>query len=148
MKSIKLKLGLCVLAIIICSCNQNTTKNQTEEATSLINKQQKLVIDTSKTCYLAVVGKDTALLSLQIVEGKLKGNLKYHFFEKDKSDGVVEGMMFKDTLYLNYTYNAEGSTSTRPLKMLLSNQQIFEIYGNTKANSRAGFVYKAASCKN
>jgi hypothetical protein len=148
MKLIKSTFGLIMIALAIYSCTQNTLKNQPDDNESSVNSSDKLVLDTSKQCFLAVLGKDSALLSLQLVEGKLKGNLKYHFFEKDNSNGTVEGMMFKDTLYLNYTFNAEGSTSTRPLKMLLSNQQIFEIYGNTKADAASGFIYNSANCKN
>ena len=146
MKSFSLII-LLICIITLFSCNQNKTLNQETTTDSLVTEEKALLIDENEKCFLATVGKDSAFLKINLKEAKATGSLNYQFFEKDKNKGTIEGTLNQDTLNLIYTFSSEGSISTRPLKMLINKNQIFEIYGNEIAKEGQGFIYNPSDCK-
>ena len=146
MKLFTLIIGSVFLTVLF-SCNQNKTsaKENLKDSTAIVVK--KAFIDQNSKCFLATLAKDTAFLSLKVGEGKVEGTLNYKFFEKDKNTGTVEGTLNNDTLNLIYTFSSEGSISTRPVKMLINNGQIFEIYGEEVTTKGKGFIYDPSDCK-
>lgn len=133
--------------IALFSCNQKTTTTQETQSDSVVVEEKASIIDGNEKCFLATLGKDSAFLALKIVEEKVNGSLNYQFYKKDNNKGTVEGTLNKDTLNLVYTFSSEGSTSTRPIKMLLRNNKFFEVYGNEIAAEGKGFIYNPSECK-
>ena len=146
MKSFTLIIGSVFLTVLF-SCNQTSTSTKENQKDSLAIEEKAAFIDKNRKCFLATLVKDTAFLALKVVEGKVEGTLNYKFFEKDKNTGTVEGTLNNDTLNLIYTFSSEGSISTRPVKMLINNGQIFEIYGDEVATKGKGFIYDPSDCK-
>lgn len=72
-------LSIIVTALFFQSCNQG---NNTA-----------VVVDTvfTKTCYIAVDGKDTARMTLKTFSKGAKGKLLFNFYKKDKNEGVITG---------------------------------------------------------
>lgn len=146
MKSIIPIIGVvCLTALFSCNQNKTSTKENQKDSTAIVVKEA--FIDQNSKCFLATLVKDSAFLKLKVVEGKVEGTLNYKFFEKDKNTGTVEGTLNNDTLNLIYTFSSEGSISTRPVKMLINNGQIFEIYGSEIAVKGKGFIYDPSDCK-
>ncbi|MEO5912306.1 MAG: hypothetical protein ABIP95_15575 [Pelobium sp.] len=142
------------LLLAIVACNQNPSKeapkdypindpqlgNITTDTTSpLIGKNEK--------CFMASLKTDSAFLSISEDNNQIKGRLWYKFFEKDNNKGDLSGTMVGDTLKLDYTFNSEGVTSKRPLKMLIQNGTIVEVYGNEPAEKGKGFIFKRSDCR-
>lgn len=145
MKSFTPIIGVVFLTVLF-SCNQNSTSTKENQNDSLAIEEKADFIDQNKKCFLATLAKDSAFLALKVVEGKVEGTLSYKFFEKDKNTGTVEGTLNNDTLNLIYTFSSEGSISTRPVKMLINNGQIFEIYGDEIAIKGKGLIYDPSGC--
>src|SRR6476659_10299788 len=115
-----------ILLLAIASCNQTQQKTNPEEypvndpllgniTTDTVNS----VLTENEKCFTAALKNDSAFLKLKNVDGKVEGKLWNKFAEKDNSKGTLSGTMVGDTINLNYTFNAEGSTSERPIKMLI-----------------------------
>ncbi|TKB97848.1 hypothetical protein [Pedobacter cryophilus] len=136
-------------AIIITACNQTdktSKENPTDNPNEEINLDSSLLKETEK-CFLAFVGKDSAFLSLKKNGEAISGDLIYQFYEKDNNKGSLKGTLNGDTLILDYTFQSEGTTSTRPLKFLITKNRIYEIYGANKAEEGKGFIFDPADCK-
>lgn len=69
-------------------------------------------------CYLFVQNRDTIMLALESVEGKVRGKLAFRFFEKDQSHGTLDGEMRGDTLLATYAFTSEGLMSHREVAFL------------------------------
>ncbi|MDA9554603.1 hypothetical protein N9R54_00075 [Pelobium sp.] len=142
-------ISLLLVVVVAAACNQEakkTTNNHSLTEKSIPQKDNLSITENSK-CFLAVVGKDSAFLSLEKHGEQVKGTLKYQFTEKDKTDGTLEGQLDKDTLNVGYNYFSEGVKSSRNLKFLLSSDKIYEIYKNSIAKEGEGFVYHSTACK-
>lgn len=137
--------AFCMIALF--SCNQKTTTTQETQSDSVVVEEKASIIDGNEKCFLATLGKDSAFLALKIVEEKVNGSLNYQFFEKDVNKGTIEGILNKDTLNLVYTFSSEGNTSTRPIKMFIIKNKIFEVYENEIASEGKGFIYNPSECK-
>lgn len=70
------------------------------------------------TCYLFLQARDSIKLSIFEQDGKIRGILKFSFYEKDKSTGTLEGEMKGDTLFATYSFMSEGTLSYREVAFL------------------------------
>ena len=78
---------------------------------------------------MSAMGKDTFLLHLKRIENVASGDLSYLFHEKDKQTGSFEGQLMGDTLVAEYIFRSEGSTSSRQIAFLVSDDMAVEGYG-------------------
>ncbi|WP_442794334.1 hypothetical protein [Pelobium manganitolerans] len=141
-------------ALALTACNQNKTANSGADSLATSNA------DTLKECYLATSGKDSAMLHINQLNGKVTGTLTYNFFEKDDADGDIKGSFSGDTLFVDFTFKAEGTVSKNPQAFLKKDGKLYQGYGNIesymgrtyfKGHSQIkfdqGFVFDAIDCK-
>lgn len=89
--------------------------------------------ESLKGCYIAVIKKDTIQLAITEVQGdQVKGSLIYNFWEKDRSQGTISGEYKDGILSANYVFNAEGTTSERPVIFKKVPEGFVEGFGETK----------------
>lgn len=143
------------LAVVACN-NESTTK----ENNTVAEKTEHASLPAA-TCYLGISGRDSIVLTLRKdEEGLADGELSYLFYEKDKSRGTFSGRMKGDTLFADYTYQSEGTTSTREIAFLQHGNTISEGYGDAteiqgvmtfkdpkKVEFGKGFVLNQTACK-
>ena len=144
-----------VLLLAVAACNQNKEKKAPTEYPVNDPLLGNVTTDTShvelgenEQCFMAHVKKDSAFISIKKIGPKVAGKLWYKFYEKDNAKGTFTGTMNQDTLNLDYTFSAEGSTSERPIKMLFENGGLYEINGNEVTKESQGFVYVKSECRN
>lgn len=114
-------LSACVLAGALLSCNSAPSKKERDSAVT--NPE---LTNTSATCYMKAVGKDTFLLQVLVEGDKVDGVLDYDFFEKDKSSGILDGQLNDNILRASYSFQAEGTQSTRQVVFKLMGDQAYE----------------------
>nr|MBC7614085.1 hypothetical protein [Pseudopedobacter sp.] len=137
-----------VLLMGLAACNQTNHKEETSNDSLLTNTTtDSLTLNENVQCYTASLKNDSAFLSLKNTNGKIEGKLWNKFYEKDNSKGTLSGTIENDTLKLNYTFNAEGSTSERPIKLLMKGNKIYEVYGNEIAEEGKGFIFVTSDCR-
>ncbi|WP_461532666.1 hypothetical protein [Sinomicrobium sp.] len=125
------KIILPIVALAIVSC-QNTTKQNKEQQQSeqehSTEPEMKIMIPQSN-CLEAVSGKDSIWLKIEVFPNVAIGSLNYNFFEKDDSQGTLEGEIVDQTFYADYTYVSEGVQSVREVAFLLKDSTATEGYG-------------------
>lgn len=84
---------------------------------------------TERRCYRFAATGDTARLAIEEHHGKVSGRLSYDYAGKDSNDGHVEGHMRGDTLFADYEFQSEGTTSVREVVFLRRGDAWVEGYG-------------------
>ena len=130
--------ALIILSIISCEFKKTeTVTTKTEFPDSVVVPETLETTDSNlETCYLSVVGKDSALISVNDNLGTITGKLQYKNFEKDSNFGEIIGSSNEDTLKVNYTFESEGKTSTREIWFLQKNGALLEGYGAYDASGQ------------
>ena len=126
-------LFLFVLTIAFISC-KNETKNGDPEVMvpDHADIMESDVNSPETACYRFASSKDTVLLQIEKINNDVAGTLSYSYFEKDKNSGTFEGKMFGDTLYADYTFKSEGTTSIRQVMFIQKGNTFVEGYGNVE----------------
>lgn len=120
----------------------------------------KLVTDFEiYECFVYKVKKDSAFMHINVADSIVTGELVYAFFEKDKNQGKINGVMRGDTLLANYTFVAEGTESTREVVFLKKGTGWLEGFGSvvdengqmvfkdrSRLNFKKGLNFKGIKC--
>lgn len=129
---------------IVFACKNNEKGNNTTVKDSVANDNTNITSSQPvKLCY-AQKNKDTLLLNIELNGDKVTGELYINRFEKDVNRGTINGTMKGDTLFADYTFNAEGMQSVREVVFLKKDDVIIEGYGPLKydSNNKAVFTNK------
>lgn len=108
-------------------------------------------------CYMQASGKDTLFVQLMDNLGTVTGKMHYKNFQKDSSFGDVMGSKDGDTIKLDYTFQSEGTTSTRQVWFLEKDGALHEGIGDLNAEGtgysdpekvkyEGGHVLQSADC--
>ncbi len=103
-------------------------KKETQTSVETIENLPSQTV-SEKNCYEFVKGKDSVRLSVVETLKMVTGELDYHWAEKDRSSGTITGKFVGDTLYADYTFNAEGVSSVREVAFLKSENTLIEGFG-------------------
>ena len=94
-------------------------------------------IPAIEECYKGILKEDTIVMTLVLKDRQvIDGQLNYHFFEKDKSEGTLKGQIKGDTHHANYTFMSEGKESVREVAFLKEGDAYIEGYGELKESGR------------
>lgn len=125
MKTKVLVLGM-IISLAACNKKAEDTQVVTEP-----EMEKPEITAPAKDCYEYANGKDTIQLSFATTNGNnVSGDLKYAWFEKDSNKGTLSGMFKGDTLYADYTFQSEGTTSVRETVFLRKGDMLLEGFGD------------------
>lgn len=114
----------CLLALSFACSKKEDNKKPIEtaapEATAMVN---------GKSCYEYIKGNDTVSMSLAMNANNANGELIYKLYGKDSNEGTFSGTFIGDTLYADYSFNAEGTTSVREAVFLRQNDILIQGVG-------------------
>ncbi|RZJ34044.1 MAG: hypothetical protein EOO51_11335 [Flavobacterium sp.] len=110
-------LALFSALIVLAACKGK------EETEAPKDEQQK---PKEKLCYALESKGDTIRLSLIQNANNVTGELLYSLKEKDRNEGTVSGIFVGDTLYADYTFRSEGTTSVREIIFVKRGSEIVE----------------------
>jgi len=101
--------------------------------------QQDTVFTTSS--YMAIDGKDTAIMTLKSGNEVVSGKLVFRFSNKEANDGFVRGAFKKDTLFVDYSFRkgTKQIVYKNPLAFLKKDGQL--ILGIGKMENMFGRTY-------
>ena len=147
--------NLILSALIILtatSCEKKSTETvdmqtTTPDSITVPESNEPVESSTLQTCYMEVTGKDTLFVSLDDNLGTITGKMRYKNFEKDSSFGDVMGTQNGDTIKLNYTFEAEGTTSDREIYFLRKDGNLIEGIGEHKTEGNRDFYANPAQLK-
>lgn len=107
-------------------------------------KKKEVLVDPSKMetmqsllpigCY--VFNDSKSVISFEITDNKdeIKGILAYSLAEKDRNSGSFVGQVNNKTLIGTYTFQSEGTESTRQVAFKINGNQLLEGYGEMNAD--------------
>ena len=147
--------NLILSALIILtatSCEKKSTETvdmqtTTPDSITVPESNEPVESSTLQTCYMEVNGQDTLFVSLDDNLGTITGKMRYKNFEKDSSFGDVMGTQNGDTIKLNYTFEAEGTTSDREIYFLRKDGNLIEGIGEHKTEGNRDFYANPAQLK-
>jgi len=119
-------LSVAMLLIVFVACNKKTENSEEKEIPHSGLPPKEI---TQKDCYEFVKGKDTVKLSLVQNGNNVNGELAYNWFEKDRNSGTLSGIFVGDTLFADYTFQSEGTTSIRETAFVKSGEKLTEGFG-------------------
>jgi hypothetical protein len=64
-------------------------------------------------CYQMILKRDTATLELDLKDSTVTGTLQYRWFEKDRNEGTLRGILREDAIHADYSFQSEGGTTVR-----------------------------------
>ena len=103
---------------------------------------EEITEEAGLSCYLFATDRDTVFLKLnQPIDGKVTGDLKYDFYERDGNVGYIEGEIHGDTLIADYTFLSEGMISVREVGFLLDYDRVIEGYGDVEERDGRMFFW-------
>lgn len=89
-------------------------------------------IEGTTTCYTYTTDNDSIMLRLNRQGSSVKGELTYILYEKDVNKGTIDGVMTGDTLFADYTFNSEGTTSVREVAFVKRGDELVEAFGEVE----------------
>ena len=105
----------------LVACNSNTkTENQS------VTKTEKPV---EPGCYEYHSNGNHIKMKITEINAKVTGDLDIAYAEKDSNQGQFVGHLNGNKLIGMYTFNAEGTVSSREMAFLVKGNQIIEGYG-------------------
>ena len=131
-------LALSIALTVLVSC-----KKEVETALPVTVEEVPIETPVTTECFEGVIKSDTFRMTVRM-KGKafVDGTLSYHFFEKDKSNGTLSGHMVGDTLYADYTFASEGTTSKREVVFLRKGKIFIEGYGDVAEGPEGKMAFK------
>ena len=95
-------------------------------------------------CYEMIMKQDTASLTLNVKDTTVTGQLDYRWYEKDRNEGTLKGVLRNDKIYADYTFNSEGMTSVREVVFKIQDATLLQGTGElTEANGK--IIYRDAN---
>jgi len=122
---------LSVVAVILTNCKNKETEEVTISETPITETVEAKQIALANDCY--VYDADGSKIELQITntQNEISGNLCYTLKEKDSNKGTFKGNLNGAILVADYTFQSEGTESTRQVAFLVKDNQLIEGYGET-----------------
>ncbi|MCC2589847.1 hypothetical protein [Chryseobacterium sp. MFBS3-17] len=130
-----------LIAILVVQCKEKKEKLKNDHAADsmAVNTSEFDIEAIPESCYMAASGKDSLFVKYSDNLGTITGKMHYKNFEKDSSSGDIVGMFDGDTLKVDYTFQAEGTQSTREIWFLKKDDQLIEGIGEY---DESGETYK------
>lgn len=136
------KLALLMFAIFtILACKKNT-----KIETPIKESPDKPILETA--CYEYNSDGNHITMEITEIDSKVMANLNIAYAEKDRNQGKFVGDLNGDKLIGTYTFNSEGTESSREIAFLIKDNQIIEGYGEmneegTKFKDTSSITYPA-----
>ncbi len=124
MKRNLLILPLLFLSFTACK-DQQKKAMETKSETAEIVEIPKIEIE----CYQYIQDKDSIFLKLKINGAEVQGDLTYSLYQKDRNQGTFRGKMSGDSLFADYNFQAEGTSSIREIFFVKTDSGLIEGYG-------------------
>ena len=86
-------------------------------------------------CYSYTGNKDSITMNIDINDNTVMVELEYHLYEKDSNTGTIQGIIKGDTLFAEYSFISEGTSSVRDVAFLKKENNWVEGFGDVEENN-------------
>ncbi len=122
--------AICLAVAALLTLSSCKSKKNVEPDDVVVERSTAARVDepAQRNCF-SLLGKDTVALSFSVNADVVTGDLRYILAGKDRNEGKITGTLHGDTLIGHYTFNAEGSQSSRQVAFLVQGENALEGYG-------------------
>lgn len=147
----KILIALLFLACSSCNNGDSATAAMKDTAASsqtihtnisdaVVTNKQPVMLNG---CYQMAQKRDTATLSLALKDSTITGNLQYNLYQKDRNIGSLKGVLRGNTIYADYRFQSEGTTSVREVVFKIQDSVLLQGFGElTEKNGKVVFKNK------
>jgi hypothetical protein len=127
----------CFAMTVLISCNKKDENKKpletaAPEATAMLK---------GKSCYTYAKGMDTISMTLAMNANNANGELQFKNHQKDSSSGTFSGTFIGDTLFADYTFQSEGTTSVMEKVFLKKGNTLVAGFGDMEErNNKQCFI--------
>lgn len=115
------------LAIVSCKEKKAETNNSDESQTT--DSPEKMSSTLRKGCYMYDANGNSINLEITENGNPVVGKLTYALSGKDKNTGTFKGRLEDDKLTGQYTFQSEGTESSREVAFMVKGEKLVEGYG-------------------
>ena len=134
-----MKFYIIIFSIAIAGCNGNEERSS---GTSTVLPPVYSKANLSPGCYRMIVGRDSAIMNLNLNGDSVTGTLQYNRFEKDDNAGNFAGKIDSSKVILWYKFQSEGVITVRQVIFKITGDKLAEGYGDVNAvGDTAYFTY-------
>ena len=126
----------CVVVIVGCNSPDNKPGTLSEAASKgsvHADASDTLTTDAApfvlSGCYEMTLKRDTVFLQLDVTDTLVSGTLIFDFYEKDRNEGSLKGVLRNDQIIGFYTFQSEGIQSVREVVFKIHNQTLLSGFG-------------------
>lgn len=116
-----------LFAAILFSCNSDKIAESTEAGTE--TKLPPAPVN-SVSCYEWTGNNDTIKVRLELNGNEVSGTILYDYFQKDRNEGALKGILEGDIIIADYSFDSEGSRSVRQVAFKKTGKDIIEGFGS------------------
>ena len=121
---------LALALVTIAACKKNE-KIENETVVKEVKVEETATTPLLETgCYEYKSNGNLIKMEITEVNQKVIADLKIVYVEKDASQGKFVGTLNGDKLVGTYTFNSEGTESSREMAFLVKDDQLIEGYGD------------------
>lgn len=125
------------IALIFFSCNENKS-SATNDGKNIQNSVKKEINkDLLKGLYSYHSNGSSVEFEITEIGEQVVGKLTYQLAEKDKNTGTFKGQLIGNKLIGDYTFQSEGTESTRQVAFEFTGNQLIEGYGTLNEEGNA-----------
>ena len=122
---------LIFISVILFSCTQQekTSETVTTDATTIVTPPADTTPVVLSTCYMQVLKRDTMVASIMQSDDVITGKLTFDNFEKDGSNGPIQGKLTDGIIKAWYSFQSEGMQSVMEVWLKMENSTLTRGYG-------------------
>lgn len=125
------------LGLAIVSCKEKKAESNNTDENQKADSSEKMSSTLQKGCYMYDANGNSINLEITEIGTPVEGNLTYSLSGKDKNTGTFRGRLEDDTLIGQYTFQSEGSESSREVAFMFKGEKLVEGYGEMTGEGTA-----------
>ena len=134
------------VCFIACSDNKTSVTMDTAGGETVHSRAADTIVTNARPlvlsgCYEMVMKQDTASLVLHVTDTTVTGNLNFHWYQKDRNEGTLKGVLRNDMIYADYSFQSEGLTSVREIIFKIKDTTLLQGTGEL-AEQNGKIVYQ------
>lgn len=119
-----------VFVLLLTGCKREVNNTNTiDYAEAVVDTAAAGVYDAETRCYLYHANGSKIEMKVVYDGNRVSGTLDYALAEKDKNTGTFNGTIINNKLIIDYTFNSEGTKSTRQLAFRMRDENLYEGFG-------------------
>lgn len=140
-----------ILSIIGYACKQKAAPVSPEDPTEVdlpvTDLDSARVLLDGNYCYRYVTQRDTYDIRFTLAQGKVTGEMSFDNYEKDSSEGSINGYLKDDIIHVSYRFRSEGMSSVRSMYFRVRGDLLITGVGEEMTEGDSAYIKDPAAIR-